>query len=76
MIVETASLCCDDPTCEAEVVGHALVRHPHDDAAIEQARRAARKDAVTGGIEAGWSVARAGAKDGDWCPAHRKAPPQ
>jgi hypothetical protein len=63
---ETATLLCDGVTCSADVIGSALVRHPHDTTAIEQAKRAARRDAIDKAIAAGWQVGKSG-MNRDYC---------
>lgn len=65
---EATSLVCDGERCEAEVVGSAVVRAPHDDHAVERARREARRNAIDMAAADGWQVGRAGDPK-DLCPA-------
>jgi hypothetical protein len=68
---ETASLICDSPGCEAEVIGSEIVQHPHDEDARKRALRMARRKACEQAAADGWVVARAGAKGPDLCPVCR-----
>lgn len=65
---ETARLICDGPSCDAEIVTSASVQHPRDDDARQRARREAERKAMIEAERDGWSVAKHGAKTGDWCP--------
>jgi hypothetical protein len=71
---ETATLLCDRRTCDSEIIGSALVHHPHDDAAVEQARRAAKRDSIDRAIAAGWQVGKHGVRNGDYCPRCKETP--